>query len=344
MRIAAAAALRVFQQRRAQRPFGEHLHARGVGGQRRGPGGGGHAARALLRGVGVGRAQVRLAVAGPAGEAGDGQLAGEQRAQRVAADARGQVRPAALRILRVGRADHGHEGVAAVIGDDHLPVVGLEIQFAQLETQGPARPVPPGKRQPPQARVQEIRIAQRIQAREHHLDAGRAQQLKLRRAARPVALVHRIGDQQHPQLRLRAPGLEQRVGELGGQVPLRLCARGGTQQRVVEDDEVPRVANHLEHLVEDRLAHHLVAVGIGGGDVGNEAHLAGRHRADRAGQVRALRQRLHRLPVRHRQPPGEEHAQHEQAQAPLHEARSSSSPVTASQRSSRPASCVASLR
>ena len=84
----------------------------------------------------------------------------------------------------IGGADERRESVRAIVGDDDLAVIALEVELTRQRAGCARRSAPPVQRQPPRTRVQEVRVAQCIQVGRHHLDARRAQQLQLARPGR----------------------------------------------------------------------------------------------------------------------------------------------------------------
>ena len=133
------------------------------------------------------------------------------------------VRMRAARIVRIRRADDGDESVPAVVGDDDLAMIGLEVGKAcpgaegdrlrdssssGLGNQPLARWASPGRARwqshqppdskPPQAGVHEVGVAQRVEIGDHHVDAGGAQQSQdPREVIAAIHLVDRIGYEQH---------------------------------------------------------------------------------------------------------------------------------------------------
>ncbi len=136
-------------------------------------------------------------------------------------------------VVRVGRSDDACQTLLAVVRDDHLAVVGFEIRQSSpgaerdgpvvlIERVGqpsraPAAAVPPTDPEPPQPGVDGIRIPQAIEVRHHDVHACAAQQLQISGGIASVDVVDRVGDEQHPQVRMGLPLCDQCVAQLTGE-------------------------------------------------------------------------------------------------------------------------------
>ena len=211
----------VAHDRRADFAFGEHLHAR------HGFGSGGRARRRFRH----------FPATPPAGIAGQCELAIEQRRQRCTRQLERDVRMQAAGVVRIGRGDDPGDSALAVVADDHLAMVGLEIEqprpgaeadafgagIERIRKAGVARAVarPPAHGQPPEGRVDRVRIAQGIEIDRHHVDAGVAQRRQIVRRQPAVHVVDGVRDHQDMQLRHRALARQQCVAQLGRQFAVR---------------------------------------------------------------------------------------------------------------------------
>ena len=196
------------------------------------------------------RAIVQLALAAAAASAGPVTLHGD-------------VGMRAAGIVRVGGADDAHQPAPAVVRDDDLAMVGLEVEQPRpgAERDRPvaliqrirepaavacaASPSHQRDSEPPQARVEEVGIAQRIQIRDHDLTPAPAAGCRSREGTLAVDLIDRVGDEQDLQVRVRPAPLDQRVAQLAGDARAerrrqRRAMPRSVEQEVVQDDEAVR--------------------------------------------------------------------------------------------------------
>ena len=228
--------------RSRMRAFGERLHARARPVRRAGTAAAGTAREHCCGGVRVGRR--RYGAASPrqpeSGRSPARWPAAPHSGSPATRSATLDQQP--LRILRVRRTDHPGESAVAVVGDDDLAVVGLEVQAPQRDDRsGRAGPSHQRQREAPQARSTGgwNRAARRDRVSTTSTPAARSSVQTPGERVGAVALVDRVGDEQHLQLRQRARRRSSRASVSScGQRGAAAGSPPRPEQRVVEHDEV----------------------------------------------------------------------------------------------------------
>jgi hypothetical protein len=138
-------------------------------------------------------------------------------------------------VVRIRRGDDAGEAALAVVGQQYLAVVRLEIEqprpgaeahllgtgVQRVGQPGIAAAVtgPPLRGQAPQRRVDRIGVAQRIEVDADHVHAGGTQRGQVGRGQAAVHVVDGIAEHQHLQAGQRALACQERVAQLGRQQP-----------------------------------------------------------------------------------------------------------------------------
>ena len=295
--------------------------------------------RAVVSGdaIAAGRHLRNLPVAPPAGIVGQCQLALQQGRQRRAGQLEADVGMQAAGIVRIGGRDDPGNSALAIVADDHLAMVGLEIEqpcprteahlvgpgVERIRKAGLPGPIarPPAHGQPPEGGVDRVRIAQGVEVGRHHLDARVAQRRQIARRQAAIDVVDGVGDHQDIQLRHRALARQQCVAQLGGQFAMRLGVDRGAalavEQEEIEHQVFARVADQREHGIEDLLAHHRRAEHVGTGHIREKPQLVQRRVDDFAAHADAFGQWLVEIPERGQQPEREKTIEKQPSQAPL---------------------------
>ncbi len=133
---------------------------------------------------------------------------------------------------------------------------------------------PPRQGESPEARVQIVGVAQRVEVSHDDVDTGIAHQLQILGRIPAIHVVNRIGDEEDAQVGLLLLLCDQRVTQLARERACRRRSAGFAavcvEQEVIDDEKALRAAYDREHLVEDVLAHHGSTVRIGCCDVGDK--------------------------------------------------------------------------
>ena len=227
--------------------------------------------------------------------------------------------------MRIRRGHNAGDAALAIVAENHLAVVGLEVQQPRPRAEGDAvRPVierigeprlaatvagPPAHGDAPERGVDRIGIPQRVQVHRDHFDTSASQRGQVTRGQGAVHIVDRIGDQQDPQAWLRAFARQQGVAQFHRQLPMRLFLEC-TATLVIEQEEIQhqvfaRFADQADHRVEDLLANHGFAVDVDAGDVAEELQVAERCADHFTADAHALGQGFEEIPERDQDPEGE---------------------------------------
>ena len=263
-----------------------------------------HADRSLRCGF---RCRRRRSVRQPDARLGqiEGRLLGPQRfSDQSAASANG--------ITAVGIIEAGIMGIGArkdelILRDEHLAVVGLGVDELQVGAHRHVRrlarhlvrqpalavlPEPAG-RHPPGGGVERIRVPQRIDVRDRHLDARTLKKLQLGIVMGAVGGVDIVGDDDRRQLGVPLLLLDQLVRHLAAERRVGLSLVGiAVVQEHVEHDELPCVADRPEHALENLLLRLLPAAGVPMREVGKQLQAAVRHVMDGSLEGYSGRKRL----------------------------------------------------
>ncbi len=243
----------------------------------------------------------------------------------------------AARIVGVGGGDDSHDAAFAVVADDHLAMVRLEVEqpgpraesnpvgarVERVRKIGFSRTVsrPPPHGQAPEGGVDRIGIPQAVEIGRHHLDARAAQRREVARWEAAVHVIDGVGDHQDAHLRHFALAFQQRVAQLDGQLAMRRRSESRTalsiEQEEIEDEIFVRLADQADHGVEDLLAHHRGAEDIGAGHVIEELELVERCLDDGSANPDAVRQRFVQIPQSGQRPQREKTVEKQPSQAPL---------------------------